>query len=278
MPTLSVVAEHIQHLRRRGLRDTTIDKQRRAIGKLARWLEGEDTDLLEATPEQLMRFCDLVSGVGGRRNRVNHVSGFYRWAHEVADLIDKNPTRRLIRPRPPAPNPRPIAEERLARAIAAADDPVRSWFLLAAFCGLRAMEIAPLQSDDVRLVSGTLLVREGKGGKPRTVPLPPIVAADLEPKLGGRWLWPSPYRSGPITANQLQRRANRALRALGIPDTLHALRHRYGTEMYRISGFDLRLTQEVMGHSSPSTTARYIAIDARRARRVRRHCRCPSRR
>jgi integrase/recombinase XerC len=263
VPMLPIIAEHVQHLRRRGLRDSTIEKRRRAISRLAKWLEMHDTELLAATSPQLIDFCDLVRGVEGRRSRVNDVSGFYRWAHTVAELLERDPSIKLIRPRMPAPNPRPIGEERLARALAEADDTMRIWLLLAAYCGLRACEIAPLHTDDVRLADLTLVVRSGKGGKSRSVPLPPIVVDALTPRLTGSWLWPSPAASRPISADHVSKRANRFLHRIGIADTLHSLRHRYGTKMYDVSGFDLRLTQDVMGHSSPATTAMYVAVDAR---------------
>lgn len=48
--------------------------------------------------------------------------------------------------------------------------------------------------------------------------------------------------------------------ALGIPDTFHATRHRFGTLVYRASR-DIRTTQQALGHVSPANTARYTAVD-----------------
>jgi integrase len=231
-------------------------------------LAGQDTELLAATSEQLVRYCDLRRGVEGCRSVVNQVCGFYRWAYEIAELVDRNAALKLIRPRMPAPNPRPIGEDRLARALDEADDPVRAWLLLAAYCGLRACEIAPLHSDDVQLDGATLIVREGKGGKQRVVLMPTVVTAALGPKLGHGWLWPSPRASAAITPNHVSHRANRFLRAVGIVDTLHSLRHRYGTQMYELSGSNLRLVQECMGHSSPAVTAMYVQVHAREGAEV----------
>ena len=64
-----------------------------------------------------------------------------------------------------------------------------------------------------------------------------------------------------ITANQVQRRANRYLHQLGITETLHQLRHLYGTSVYKATGHDLRATQELMRHQSPVSTAGYTQID-----------------
>lgn len=61
----------------------------------------------------------------------------------------------------------------------------------------------------------------------------------------------------------MQKRANTYLRSVGVDDTFHSLRHRYGTQVYELSGFDLRLTQELLGHASPATTAIYTKVNAR---------------
>jgi integrase/recombinase XerC len=262
-PMLPPVVEHLQHLRRRGLRASSIDQRRKELHRLGAWLGGQETEILAATTEQLVRYCDLRRGVEGRRAVVNHVRGFYRWAHEIAELVERNPALKLIRPRMPAPRPRPIAEDRLARALELADDPVRTWLLLAAYCGLRACEIAPLHGDDVHLDQLRLVLRERKGGKQGVVPLAPVVADALEPKLGHGWIWPSPRAGRPITAEHVSKRANTFLRSVDVPDTLHSLRHRYGTQMYELSGSNLRLVQECMGHSSPSVTAMYVQVSAR---------------
>lgn len=48
------------------------------------------------------------------------------------------------------------------------------------------------------------------------------------------------------------------LRCLGIPDTLHSLRHLCLTEACRVGG--LRVAQEIAGHASSSTTAPYTKV------------------
>jgi site-specific recombinase XerD len=45
---------------------------------------------------------------------------------------------------------------------------------------------------------------------------------------------------------------------------LHSLRHRFASELYRVT-LDLRLTQEMLGHSSPATTSIYTAFSPTRA-------------
>lgn len=261
-PAAPVVIEHIQHLRRRGLRESSITQRRREINRLGRWLAAHGTDLLDATAEQLITFCDARRGAQGRRLAINNVSGFYRWAHEIADLIGTNPARKLIRPKHPEWLPRPIDEDRLAVALEQADSRTRAWLVLAAFCGLRAGEIARVHRDDLRTDGRSLLVH-GKGGRQRVVPLPQVAADALAPyTAAGTWLWPGQTRAGHISANHVSKATNRYLRSCGIPDTLHSLRHRYGTKLYELS-LDLRLVQDLMGHASPRSTAIYTKVNPR---------------
>ena len=67
-------------------------------------------------------------------------------------------------------------------------------------------------------------------------------------------------RAGPCTPGLISHYANIHLHECGIDATLHSLRHRYGTQIYRGTR-DLRLTQDLLGHSSPVVTAGYAAYD-----------------
>ena len=64
---------------------------------------------------------------------------------------------------------------------------------------------------------------------------------------------PGPNR--PWTVSHL---SNEYLHEQGISATLHQLRHRFGTVAYQARR-DLRMVQELLGHSSPATTAGYAA-------------------
>jgi integrase len=176
-------------------------------------------------------------------------------------LRDDDPTARLIRPRLGRRTPRPISEADLHVAIDRAPDRYRPWLILAAYTGLRAMEIAQLRREDVmdRQNPPVLVVVNGKGSKDRVVPLSPLVirtlySVDLPARgrlfrtIDGRWMTPA----------NLSSIANRHLRDVGVEATLHQLRHRFATRLYAECG-DLRVVQELLGHASPRTTAAYAA-------------------
>src|ERR1700730_13605520 len=109
----------------------------------------------------------------------------------------------------------------------------------------------------------------GKGDKQRIVPVLPAVAEAVRDYLA---VCPFPFKPGgalfvgfygsPLIARSVQRTMVRLRRGLGLPETAtpHALRHSFATHPLG-AGADLRAIQELLGHSSLSTTMRYTAAE-----------------
>jgi site-specific recombinase XerD len=131
--------------------------------------------------------------------------------------------------------------------------------------GLRSKEAVDLDLADVRFDDELVRVR-GKGGKERAVPLGEEAAYWL-----GRYLRDArpQLARGAEDALFLSARGRRldtsTLRRL-VPHP-HRLRHAFATHLLE-GGADLRVIQELLGHSSLSTTQIYSHVDARRLRRV----------
>jgi site-specific recombinase XerD len=147
----------------------------------------------------------------------------------------------------------------------------RAMLELAYSCGLRAEEVIGLDVDSPDF-DGERLRVEGKGGKTRLVPIGEPAQAALRRYLergrhallsgrsedalllskSGRRLHPSDVR------RRLQRRVREAAIAGGVSP--HALRHSFATHLLE-GGADLRTIQELLGHSSLSTTQVYTQVE-----------------
>ena len=132
--------------------------------------------------------------------------------------------------------------------------------------GLRSAEAVGLDLGDVDFEQETVHVRRGKGAKDRVVPLGEEAAA-----LVRRYLEESRPQLARGAENALflsvrgRRLDTSTLRRL-VPHP-HRLRHAFATHLLE-GGADLRTIQELLGHSSLSTTQMYSHVDAKRLRRV----------
>lgn len=246
---------HLRWCASRGLRANTIVAKRAALARFARAVA--PTPAEDASAEQLRQWYETISHCtpGTRACELSHIRQWFAWLRRE-DVRRDDPTARLDAPRVPRRLPRPIGSEDLSLAVKEAAEPVRSWLLFGALAGLRCWEIAPLRSDDLLLdlVPPMLYVADGKGGHDRTVPLHPRLA---ELPFRNGYLWPT--RRGHVTAGTVSRRINEHFRSLGIRATAHQCRHAFGTRLYETSGGDLLVTQNALGHQSPTHTAGYAA-------------------
>lgn len=257
-----VIGAHCAFLEYLNRRPTSIAQRRTTLRRIERHT---GIELLELTDVDLQAFVTHPAlGVEARAATVSHIRGFYRWAIDE-NLIDHDPSMRLRRPKRERRLPRPMPDAAAAWAMREAPDPIRQWLFLAAYAGLRACEIAQLCGHDflVDQVPPMLIIRESKGGDPSTVPLAEPLRDVVAPlALVDGWCFPKGRGfGGHITASQVQKRANTFLHELGVPETLHQLRHWFGTQAFRATGRDLRATQELMRHRSPVSTAGYTYVD-----------------
>lgn len=135
-------------------------------------------------------------------------------------------------------------------------------------CGLRRQEALGLQTGHIDGERMTLHIC-GKRARDRYVPLPQFTLAQLRAWWATHrnpdWLFPMGCRAKhrtatrPMSANGLYNALAAACEECKIQKsvTLHTLRHAYATHLYE-DGVSIRLIQKYLGHSSLSTTARYL--------------------
>lgn len=256
-PYMGILREHLEDCRRQNMSPGTISQRRYT---LQRCYHHVGHGLLEATPEELLDWMDSrIVTAKTRYTYISHLSSFYRWAI-WAGFGEWDPTTKIRRPKLKPNLPRPIATDDLRFAVDNAEPSMRAMLCLAAYAGCRCCEVANLAVEDVLDTrQPPVLLLNGKGGKQRVVPLHPTCAIALRPVM--------PRRGSVfgLDATKVSQRIGAHLRDCGIAATAHQLRHWFATNVYEASGGDLRLTQELLGHASPSTTAVYTAWSKSRA-------------
>ncbi len=226
----------------------------------------------------------------GRRTIHLHVSAlrsFYRFL-QLRGWVSLNPWRGLQLPKLDKPLPKILTESQAEDLLAAPaalyrnqqleeKETARDLLLLEILygAGLRISEACYLKVGDIDLQQGVARV-VGKGQKERLVPLGQTAVQALQ-----RWLRTyaaDTSREAPVlVTNQnrpmqprfAQRHLKKLLLAMGLPRdiTPHRLRHAFATHLLN-AGADLRSVQEMLGHSSLTTTQIYTHVSTARLRQT----------
>jgi len=256
-----------------GLSDGTRRSYRGDVEEFGRWLEERGLRLRDVDVRVLTEY---VAGLGRARPRklapatiarkLAAVRSFLRFTLGPTQVPDASLAPRRPRRLPDTPKP---AEVEAALDALDGDGPValRNLALveLVYSAGLRSAEAVGLDLGDVDFEREQLHVR-GKGGKERIVPLGEEAAHLL-----ARYLHearPELARGAEIalfiSARGRRLDTSTLRRVFSHP---HRLRHAFATHLLE-GGADLRTIQDLLGHSSLSTTQLYSHVDGRRLRRV----------
>ena len=243
------------------------------VREFAAWLERRGTRLDDVDVRAL---ADYAAELGRARPRklapatiarkLAAVRAFLRHALGKERVPDASFAPRRPLRLPDAPRPQEVDGE-----LDALDGPAplairnRTLVELVYSAGLRSQEAVDLDLADVDFDQELVHVR-GKGGKERVVPLGEEASLALAVYL--RDVRPQLARGAEnalfLSANGRRLDTSTLRRLLPHP---HRLRHAFATHLLE-GGADLRTIQELLGHSSLSTTQIYSHVDARRLRKV----------
>lgn len=224
-------------------------------------------ELADATLADVESFLAARPSASTRHAYRSDLRVFYAWALERGH-VDHDPAEKVGKVKVSKRGPRPIQYEQLVAAMSAARPAMQARLALGALAGLRCAEIAALDVEHIDFAGLTIQVREGKGGKDRTVNMNPALVPYLE-----RWR----HKSGPlfpgqcgerVTAAAMSASIGRHLSSCGINATAHQLRHLFGTELTRATAGDLVTVGKEMGHGSTTTTAIYAGWSGQGAEAV----------
>jgi integrase/recombinase XerC len=134
-------------------------------------------------------------------------------------------------------------------------------FMLLYGLGLRVSEVAALNYEDVQQQNLSII---GKGSKERILPLPDFIKKALQALPAGQKDDPLFLNSKGkrMSTSSIRHMVQKARLKLNLPSyfTPHAFRHSFATHLLE-QGVDIRMVQTLLGHSSLSTTQRYLAVN-----------------
>jgi integrase/recombinase XerD len=262
----------IEDLELRGYSDTTMEVYVHAVVQLSRFYGKSPDQLSEEQVREYLLHLTRVRKV----SRSTHTVALYG----LKFFYEKSLGRQLdvlsgARPKRETKLPVVLSREEVWRILDAIRIDVYRVCLTTIYsCGLRLTEGVRLEVTSVDSSRGVLRVC-GKGRKEREIPLPvatlELLREHWRTHRSRRWLFPgrflqasaSPvaHDAGPISRSCLQDAFRRAVVQARVPKRahVHTLRHSYATHLLE-DGVDLRLIQEYLGHSRPSTTAIYAHL------------------
>lgn len=293
-----------EHLAIGNYRPRTVRDYAFEVSFFRRWLllHTELPDIDELTPQVLHDYAAGLYGRGLATTSIHHklavVSVFLGTLYDSHKLyIDMRGHVRL--PRLARRLPRDImTEEEVARVLqwleerTAGLDPsrprqavqIRDHAIVEVLysTGLRKAELMQLHLDDVNYDDGMIVVREGKGGKDRVVPIGHAGLAALRRYLKAarpvlaRKDTPQVFVSingGSMDHNAVLECVRRAVKAAGIARGAHphTLRHCCATHMLN-HGADIRYVQELLGHTCLASTQVYTHVSIGKLKQTHRRC------
>ncbi|MGA2231372.1 MAG: site-specific tyrosine recombinase [Tepidisphaeraceae bacterium] len=269
----------------RGLADNSLHAYRRDLEDMSRWFAGIGRNLLTASPHDYGKYLQSQTTAGKATRTVTRrlaaIRVFLRFlsadakyaAHATAVL------QQLDRPKPAQPLPKVLSKEQVVRLISAPNPKSKLFWRDVAILellyssGLRASELCDLTIGQVNLDVGFVRVL-GKGMKERIVPLGRAAAETIQNYLNEcrPKLLRAPIdrmfisRTGkPLDRVALWLIVEKYGRHSGLLGQVspHVLRHCFATHLIG-GGADLRVVQELLGHSDISTTQVYTHVDPSR--------------
>jgi site-specific recombinase XerD len=274
---LGTLPSYAAYLGGRKTRPRTIETYAKVVTAFARWLSEEAT-IADITPESIGRYqiARKYLAAATIAKDLSGIRSYCRWCLR-AKLRSDDPTLDIEWPKKTAPIPRALKARELRMLDQVLDMPLpildvktrhvrqrhNRAILLMLYCGLRISEVPALDWRDVDLDEATLIVRDAKGGKDRSIALHSRVLRNLAETPEDRQFGAVCGKTNgrPLSAKSMPHIfSDRYLGAFGLHISAHMLRHTFAVQLLR-AGADIRTIQTLLGHASLETTQRYLALD-----------------
>lgn len=274
------ISQYLEYLElEKGLSSNTIDAYRRDLYDFIEISNEKNLDILArgSINSYILSLKERKLAPTSIIRKVASLRGFFKWATAM-NIFDKNPASTLEQPKIPQRLPKVISLKDVDEILNSNLTPMQKLVIEFLYsCGLRVSELVNLKLTDIDIMAKYVRCF-GKGSKERIIPVGAYAINILKSYL--------PYRELIIKRNNLTSKAlliNDDGRKVTRQDVYnlvhkqgklinknispHTLRHSFATHLLE-NGADLRVVQELLGHSDVSTTQLYTHISKKRLKDV----------
>lgn len=281
--SMQILSQYLDFLEiEKGLSPNTIDAYRRDLGDFLDFCctkGAEELNSIERTHvnSYMLALHDKKYTATSVMRKIASLRGFFKWL-SANEIIPKNPVLTLEQPKIPRKLPKVMTVEEINLILS--QDLTKSEKVIIELlygCGLRVSELVNLQMKDID-ISAKYLQCIGKGSKERIVPLGSKAIKAMKDFFKERDSILQKNRQ--VSKNLLVSEAGKPWTRQDIYNFIrkqgekihkhispHTLRHSFATHLLE-NGADLRIVQELLGHSDVSTTQLYTHISKKRLKEV----------
>ena len=258
--------KYLTELERRNYSLRTIEIYQNQIGFFLEYFEGKPIDELEES-DIIDYLSNLITkhrfSFSSQNQAISAIKLYYEIIHcrEISsgDVPRPKKSRKL---------PEILSKEEVEKILNSITNPKHKLLISLYYaCGLRASEALKIKTMDIDFDRRLLFIKSGKGKKDRIVPFPLRLEESIRQQVryrqGMEYLFKG-QNGGQYSCRSAQAILKRACLKAGIHKhiTLHTLRHSFATHLLE-AGTDLRIIQELLGHSSSKTTEIYTHVSTR---------------
>lgn len=275
-----ILAEYLDFLEiEKGLSENTLEAYRRDLSNFFDFCNDIDISKIQRTQinSYVRNLHEKKYSPTSIMRKIASLRGFFKWAC-ANEKTKSNPTLTLEQPKIPQKLPKVMTAEEINSILNQDLSKLHRVIIELLYgCGLRVSELVNLKINDFDL-NGKYLECTGKGSKDRIVPLGKKAISAIKNYLPEREYNLQKYnlQSKQLLINEKGKQVTRQEvytfiheqgKKLHKAISPHTLRHTFATHLLE-NGADLRVVQELLGHSDVSTTQLYTHISKKRLKEV----------
>ncbi len=193
------------------------------------------------------------------------------------NIFHRDPTKNIKRPKKERKLPAVLTKQEVKELLNSLDSKKSKLMISLIYaCGLRVSELINLKIDDLNFEEKIGYIKQAKGKKDRIFNIPKFLINDLkqqvqnQKKANHKYLFTNPSTGKPLSSRNIQQIVKKAAKKAKINKDVHphTLRHSFATHLLE-DKVDIRIIQELLGHSDLSTTQIYTHISQEQLKKIK---------